>query len=565
MRSAGAFSSYRTGKLFLGLLVISGVAVANSSVPAAFTDITEAAGILWHHFSGESEDRFLIEASSGGVAFLDFDNDGLLDIYLVNGGETPKGKSRGAVLNALYRNLGNGRFEDVAGRAGISRIAHYGMGAAVADYNNDGLQDLFITGYPRCTLFRNKGDGTFAEVTEQAGLSNRPEWSASAAWLDYDRDGWLDLFVCNYAKLSFERPAPCDYAGRPSYCDQRSYEGSRSKLFRNRGDGTFADVSKAAGIHRHVGRAFGVVSVDANRDGWTDLFVASDATPNLLLVNKQNGTFEDLAFDADVAFNSEGMARSGMGVDSGDVNGDGLVDFVVTNFHDEHHGLYLSSPKLPYQEWTRASGLARFTQPYVGWGVGFLDYDNDGNLDLLIVNGHVTDTIELARKDIKYKEPPLLLRNQGQAVFENMKAGAGAAFARDYLARGMALGDFDNDGAMDAIFVCLNDHPVLLHNNCSPERSWIGLQLQGKSSNRDGIGAEAAIRVGPQKMTRWLTGGGSFLASHDKRLLFGLGTIPPSEALSVEIKWPSGRLQTVAGLKPNRYHKILEATGEVSH
>ncbi|MBM3800758.1 MAG: CRTAC1 family protein [Acidimicrobiia bacterium] len=554
----------RMRTLLWGLLPLLGIAGVAETPPFAFTDQTEAAGIQWRHFNGESADRFLIETSSGGVALFDFDNDGLLDIYLVNGGETPKGKSQTAVLNALYRNLGSGRFQDVAGRAGVHRISHYGMGVAVADFDNDGWQDLFVTGYPRCTLFRNKGDGTFVDLTREAGLLNQPEWSASAAWLDYDRDGWLDLFVCNYAQLSFDKPSPCDHAGKPAYCDQRSYEGSRSKLFKNRGDGTFADTSEFAGVHQYVGRAFGVVSVDVTRDGWPDLFVASDATPNLLLVNKQNGTFEDVAFEADVAFNSEGMARSGMGVDVGDVNGDGLTDFVVTNFHDEHHGLYLGTAKLPFQETTKVSGLARFSQPYVGWGVGFLDYDNDSNLDLLIVNGHVTDTIEFARKDIKYKEPPLLLRNRGEAVFENVKAEAGPAFARDYAARGMAFGDFDNDGGMDAIFVCLNGRAVLLHNNAGRERSWMGLELQGRASNRDAIGAKAAIRLGRQTLTRWLRGGGSFLASHDKRLLFGLGAAPASETLSAEIQWPSGKIQNVAGLTPNRYHKIVEPGGEAS-
>jgi enediyne biosynthesis protein E4 len=546
------------------LLVLDRLLIAVNSPPVVFTDTTQKAGIEWRHFNGESEDRFLIETSSGGVAFLDFDNDGLLDIYLVSGGETPKGKTPGGVFNALYRNLGQGRFEEVAVRAGVSRISSYGMGVAAADFNNDGFQDLFITGYPACTLFQNKGDGTFAEVTERARLDNRPEWSTSAAWLDYDRDGWLDLFVCNYAKFSFERPAPCEYGGKPVYCDQRSYAGSRSRLFRNRGDGTFADVSEPAGIHKLVGRAFGVVSVDVNDDGWADLFVANDATPNLLLMNKQDGTFEDRAVDGDVAFNSEGTARSGMGVDAGDANGDGIVDFVVTNFHDEQHALYLGDAKLRFREWTLESGLARFSHPYVGWGVGFLDHDNDGNQDLLIVNGHVTESIELARKDIKYKQPPLLLRNRGGAVFEDVRERAGPVFARPYAARGLALGDFDNDGAVDAIFVTLSDRPVLLQNNLGSQLSWIGLELRGDSSNRDAIGAKATILVGNRRITRWLRGGGSFLASHDKRLLFGLGTISPSEMVSVEIRWPNGGHQTVEGLKPKQFHKILEARASVT-
>lgn len=522
-----------------------------------FTDVTEPAGIAWKHFNGESPDRFLIETSCGGAAFLDFDGDGRLDIYLVNGGETPRGKSPTLVRNALYRNLGGGRFEEVADRAGVGRVRFYGMGAAAADYDNDGDQDLYVTGFPSSALFRNNGDGTFENATESAGVENPERWGASAAWIDHDRDGLLDLFVCNYAELSFADPITCDHKGIPAYCDQKSYTPSRSRLFRNRGDGAFEDVSKASGIDRHKSRAFGVVSIDADGDGWQDLLVAGDATPNLLLLNRQDGTFEEVGFEADMAFNSEGVARSGMGIDAGDFDGDGNPDFVVTNFHDEFHALYRNGGEFPFRELSRSSGLTRFTVPYVGWGVRFIDYDNDSDQDLFIVNGHVTRTIELARRDITYLQLPLLLDNDGRGKLKDLAERAGPVFRTGHAARGLATGDFDNDGDDDALLVRLNRRPLLLRNNRGQDSTWVGFRLEGTRSNRDAVGARVEVDWGGRKSVRWLTGGGSFLASHDKRLIFGLGEAGP-ERVEATIRWPSGLRQRVTGLKTNRYHVIVE-------
>ena len=524
-----------------------------------FTDVTGPAGIAWTHFNGESPDRFLIETSCGGAAFLDFDGDGLLDIYLVNGGETPRGKSPAPLRNALYRNLGGGRFEEVAERAGVGQVGFYGRGAAAADYDNDGDQDLYVTGFPSSTLFRNNGDGTFENATESAGVGNRERWGASAAWIDYDRDGLLDLFVCNYAGLSFAKPITCDHKGIPAYCDQKSYTPSRSRLFRNRGDGAFDDVSGATGIDRHKSRAFGVVSIDADGDGWQDLLVAGDATPNLLLLNKQDGTFQEVGFEADIAFNSEGVARSGMGIDAGDFDGDGNPDFVVTNFHDEFHALYRNGGKLPFRELSRSSGLARFTVPYVGWGVRFIDHDNDSHQDLIIVNGHVTRTIELARRDITYLQLPLLLGNDGQGKLKDLAEWAGPVFRTGHAARGLATGDFDDDGDSDALLVRLNRRPLLLRNNRGQDSTWIGFRLEGTRSNRDAIGARVEIDWGERKSVRWLTGGGSFLASHDKRLIFGLGGAGP-DRVEATIQWPSGLRQRLSGLRTNRYHSVVEET-----
>ena len=534
----------------------AGQAEAPGQTPV-FTDVTGPAGITWKHFNGESPDRFLIETSCGGAAFLDFDGDGLLDIYLVNGGETPRGMSPTPVLNALYRNLGEGRFEEMAERAGVGQVGFYGMGAAAADYDNDGDQDLYVTGYPSSALFRNNGDGTFENVSERAGVENPERWGASAAWIDYDRDGLLDLFVCNYAELSFANPITCDHKGIPAYCDQKSYVPSRSRLFRNRGGGAFDDVSMASGIDRHKSRAFGVVSIDADGDGWQDLLVAGDATPNLLLRNKQDGTFEEVGFEADMAFNSEGVARSGMGIDAGDFDGDGNPDFVVTNFHDEFHALYGNGGAFPFRELSRSSGLTRFTVPYVGWGVRFIDYDNDSDQDLVIVNGHVTRTIELARRDITYLQLPLLLDNDGRGKLRDLAERAGPVFRTGHAARGLAIGDYDNDGDSDALLVRLNRRPLLLRNNRGQDSTWIGFRLEGTRSNRDAVGARVEIDWRERKSVRWLTGGGSFLASHDKRLLFGLGEAGP-ERVEATIQWPNGQRQRLSGLKANRYHSIVE-------
>ena len=535
---------------------------AKESPPELFTDVSVQAGITWKHFNGQSQDRFLIEASCGGVAFLDFDSDGWLDIFFVNGGETPKGKSRSPVRNALYRNLGNGKFEDVAERAGVAEVPFYGMGAAGADYDNDGFQDLYVTGFPSSALFRNQGNGTFREVTQGAGLENAGEWGASAVWFDFDRDRHLDLFVCNYAELSFSHPRPCNFAGKPEYCSQRAYPPRRPRLYRNNGAGAFIDVSRSSGVARHLGRAFGVVSVDIDDDGWDDLFVAGDASPDLLLLNRRNGSFEDRGFDAEIAYSVNGEARAGMGVDAADLNGDGLPDFVVTNFHDEYHALYLSTPELLYREWTRPSGLAGFTRPFVGWGARFIDYDNDSDLDLVIVNGHVSETIELSRGDIRYRQLPLLLANVGDLKFRNMASQAGPVFQTRHSARGMATGDYDNDGDMDVVFVRLNERPVLLRNNTGQEGAWIGFELQGSLSNRDAIGSKLSLKSGDKRFTKWVTGGASFLASHDKRVVFGLGE-PVKEECSLEIRWPSGKVQRISGLGINRYHKIVES-GEVA-
>jgi len=540
---------------FRGVSGMPGPEVAS----AIFTDVTEASGITWKHFNGESPDAHLIETKNGGAAFLDFDQDGLLDIFLVNGGETPRGKSPTPIRNALYRNLGNGKFEETAGKAGIDQIPFYGIGVAVGDYDNDGHPDLLVTGYPECALFHNNRDGTFSEVAGKAGLKDSGRWSTAAAWVDYDRDGWLDLVICHYAQMSFTSAPRCEFSGAPAYCGPRSYgEGAQLALYRNNGNGTFANASTSSGVDKSIGRGLGVLAVDVDDDGWTDLFVARDGSPNLLLMNQRNGTFRDVAMEAEVAYDSNGTAKAGMGIDAADVNGDGRPDFVMTAFNREQHSLFINRGSFPFEDCTIASSLGFLTMSYVGWGTHFLDYDNDGTMDLLIVNGHVNKIVERMSSDVTYKELPLLLRNDGKGNFSNMQESAGPAFHKRYDARGLAVGDYDNDGDVDAAVVRLQDTPVLLRNNVGEKSSWVGFQLEGTKSNRDAIGAKLAVRLGDRKLVRWITGGASIFSSHDNRVVFGLGTNPGLFAVSVEIRWPNGVVQVVDGLSLKRYHKVVE-------
>ena len=527
---------------------------AGPALPPLFRDVTAAAGITWRHFNGLSPDRFLIESTAGGLAFFDFDNDGRADLLFVNGGETPRGRAATPPRHALYRNLGGGRFAGVSLKAGLGGTSFHGMGAAAADFDNDGFQDFYLTGFPAGALFHNNGNGTFTDVTGRAGVANRGEWGTSAAWFDFDNDGRLDLFIANYAEFSFDDRRSCEFEGRPVYCAQTAYPGRSSRLYHNNGDGTFGDVSEAAGLTGWPGRALGAVAIDYDGDGRQDLFVARDASPNLLLRNRGDGSFENMALQAEVAYSPEGVARAGMGVDAGDVDGDGTPDFVVTNFDHEYHALYLNPGRLPFREATIESRLAEYSRTYVGWGVLLLDFDNDGDLDLFIVNGHLHEMISRSNRAVSYREPPLLLSNDGRGRFARVDGGP--AFSATYLGRGMATGDFDNDGAPDVAFVSLNEAPVLLHNEAAAGRRWLGVQLQGAASNRDAIGARLRLTVGTHTLTRWIAGGGSFLASHDRRVVFGLGG--GGSAGQLEIRWPSGRIQRLGGLEPGLYHIIKE-------
>ncbi len=526
-------------KFALAILCFFALHAAAPKLP--FEDITTRAGILWKHDNAASENHFLVETTTGGLGFLDFDSDGWQDIFLVPG----KPGSRAA----LYRNLHNGHFEDVTEKAGIGPLPFFGMGVATADFDNDGYPDLYISGYPSGALFHNNGNGTFTNVTMQAGVANQGQWGASAAWFDFDRDGLLDLFIANYVDFSYADRKACQFAGKPAYCAQTEYRGSHSRLYRNRGNGAFEDVSTASGIAASPGRALGAVAIDADGDGWTDLFIARDASPNLLLINKQDGTFQDRALDLDVAYNPDGIARSGMGVDAADLNGDGLPDFAVTNFDHEYAALYLSHANAPYTDAANTSGLARATQPYVGWGVRFADFLNSGAPGLLIANGHLHPEIARSNTQLSYREPPLFLTGTGAAHF------TATTFPKPILGRALATADFDNDGRIDALIADLGATPILLRNTAPATNHWVGVELRGTHSDRDAVGSRVTLRSLKRTQFRWVVGGGSFLAANDRRLLFGLGT--DAAPVSLEVRWPDGKLQT-APVSLDHYNKIDE-------
>lgn len=550
------------------------LAAMAASVPAlalrrAAADMPQAAlfdpvpasrsGITWQHTSGRSADYFLPETTGGGCAFLDYDNDGWMDIYLVNSGACDFFSPRTPLRNALYRNNRDGTFTDVTEKAGVSG-GGYGMGAAVGDYNNDGFPDLFVTGYNRCILYHNNGDGTFTDVTERSGIKT-PGWASSAVWFDYDNDGRLDLFVCRFVEFSKGANKFCgnESTGDRYYCIPSVYPAARSWLFHNNGDGTFTDVSEASGIASGAGKAWGVVATDINNDGWMDLFVANDTTPNFLFVN-HGGKFKDQGLEAGVAYSADGRTRSGMGVDSADLDQDGWEDLCLTNVDQEMYSIYRNAHDGTFEDLSPTMGLANATREMSGWGIRFFDYDNDGNLDLFIVNGHPDDQIEKHSASVTYREPLLLFHNTGKQLV-NVSASAGPIFHVPLSGRGLALGDFDNDGAVDALIGINNGAPLLLRNQAAGGRHWVGIKLVGKKCNRDAIGARVTWKAGTLQRSRLKVGGGSYLASHDPRMVLGLGENTRIDHLEIRWPQPSGRLERFTDIPIDRYITLVEGEG----
>jgi enediyne biosynthesis protein E4 len=523
------------------------------SVPASKSRIS------WRHVNGRSPEYYLPETTGAGCAFLDYDNDGWMDIYLVNSGKCDFYDPQPALRNALYRNNRDGTFTDVTEAAGLSG-GGYGMGAAVGDYDGDGLPDLYVTQYGRSILYHNKGNGTFTDVTEKAGVA-APGWGSSAVWFDYDNDGRLDLFVCRFVDFDKSKNQFCgDKAtGQRYYCIPKVYPPARSWLFHNNGDGTFRDVSQESGIAKVLGKAWGVVATDINNDGWMDLFVANDTFPNFLFLNRK-GKFEDVGLEAGVAYSQDGRARSGMGVDSADFDQDGFQDLFVSNVDQEMYSIYRNNHDQTFDDLTGPMGIGRITRLMSGWGVKFFDYDNDGNTDLFVVNGHPDDKIEQHSSHVTYKEPLLLFHNTGKQ-FENVSASAGPAFSQNLAGRGLAIGDFDNDGAIDAVVTVNGGAPLLLKNTAATGNHWLGLRLIGRKANPDAIGARISWAAGELKRSRLKVGGGSYLSSHDPREVLGIGPRPKIDRL--EIKWPqpSGKVETFTDLPIDCYITIVEGAG----
>ena len=530
----------------------AGTAIRFESVPPA------SSGIQWSHVNGMSDARHLPETVGAGSAFLDFDGDGWMDIYLVNSGPSDFFEPDRDLSNALYRNNGDGTFSDVTESAGV-RGGRFGMGVAAADFDADGDTDLYLTAYGRNQLFRNLGDGSFEEVGEEAGVA-ASGWFTDAVWFDYDNDSHLDLFVSGFVSYSLDEAKYCgdNEAGRRHYCIPRSFRPTKCLLYRNNGDGTFADVSEDAGIAGVGSKSFGAVATDINRDGALDLFVANDTIQNFLFVNQGDGTFYEEGLLLGVAYSDAGTARSGMGVDAADYDGDGWQDLFVANIDQEMFSLYKN---LEGDDFVDASlEVRRETRLYSGWGLRFFDFDNDGDPDLILANGHPDDMIGLFKPQVSYRQELLLFENHG-ADFENVSDTAGSVFREEHAARGLAVGDYDNDGDGDVLVSNNGAAPLLLRNDTEQANQWVGLRLIATESNPEGVGAVVAWKAGGVERSRFRTSGGSYLSSHDRREILGLGSAASAEW--IEIRWPGGTVDRLEGVTPGAYHTVREGTGVV--
>ena len=539
---------------------LSRLAAALPDIAYPFEEVLpSASGIRWTHTAGKSPEKYLPETTGAGCAFLDYDNDGWMDIYLVNSGKCDFLNPDPSLRNALYRNNRDGTFTDVTEKAGVG-AGGYGQGVAVGDYDGDGFPDLYVTQYGKSILYHNNRDGTFTDVTEKAGVA-APGWSSSAVWFDYDNDGRLDLFVCRFVDFDQSKNRPCGAGGKPEYCIPRLYGPMSSWLFHNNGDGTFSDVSKSSGIAKFPGKAWGVVAADVNNDGRMDLFVANDTVANFLFVNRGDGRFDQIADQAGVAYSAEGKARSGMGVDAADFNEDGWTDLFVANIDGEMYSIYQNNHDETFDDMALPIGIAKATKMMSGWGLKFFDYDNDGNLDLFLANGNPDDLIESLHPGVTYREPLMLFHNTGKA-FQDVSEQSGPIFKKPLSARGMAVGDFDNDGALD-VLVSVNDAaPLLLRNKVGALNHWLGVTLVGKKSNPDGIGARITYQSGDLKRARVKVGGGSYLSSHDPRLVLGIGKRAKIDWVEVTWPQPGGTKERFTDLPIDRYITIVEGQGK---
>ena len=513
--------------------------------------------ITWVHNNAQSVDRQLPETVGAGCAFLDYDNDGWMDVYFVNSGSADFFTPTTPLKNALYRNNGDGTFTDVTDKAGVAG-GKFGMGVAAADFDADGFVDLYVTNYGPNILYRNNGNGTFTDVTAKAGVA-ASGWSTCATWFDFDNDGKLDLFVSGFVFYDKSQNPLCTDATlqRRYYCVPRLFKPTPSRLFRNTGNGTFQDVSVESGIAAHPGKSFGVVATDVNNDGLMDLFVANDTMPNFLFVNKGKGKFEEIGLAAGVAYGESGRPRSGMGVDAADYDGDGWQDLFVANIDHEFFSLYHNDKDLVFTD--QPGEIAPSTHLLSGWGLKFFDYDNDGDPDLFLVNGHPDDMIESRIPRVKHKEPLLVFENTGRN-FKDVSVTSGAVFGKLFSGRGMAVGDFDNDGDADVLASNNGEPPLLLRNQGGNKNNWVGLNLVATKSNSAAVGAIITWQVGSVKRTRLRTGGGSYLSSHDPREILGVGAATKID--SIEIRWPSGATDRLTKVPLNKYIKVVEGAGQ---
>ena len=525
-----------------------------------FTDVTSQAGIRFKHNSGAFGKKYLPETIGSGGAFFDYDNDGWQDILLVNSMDWPENKKRKS-FPALYRNNKDGTFTDVTQQAGLG-VEMYGVGVAIADYDNDGNEDVYITCVGPNRLFRNLGGGKFADVTGRTGVGD-PGFSTAAAWFDYDNDGKLDLFVGNYVEWSVQTDQHCSLDGKnKSYCTPQTYKGQSPTLYRNRGNGTFENVTARAGLNDATNKTLGVALLDYDDDGWLDLFVANDTEPNKLYRNNHNGTFTDNAVIAGVAFSEAGTARAGMGVDAADYDGSGKQSVVIGNFTNESIALYHNDGSGLFTDEAPASGIGKMSAQSLTFACFFFDFDLDGMLDIFAANGHVSDDISVVQPTVKYAQPPHLFRNRGKKKFEEVTAKLGRALNRAIVGRGAAYGDIDNDGDLDLLVTTNNGPARLLRNDNANQNDLLRVKTVGTKSNRDGIGAKVVVKTSKGKTVYGMVRTGSSYCSQSEMLLtFGLGKPEEGTTVNLEITWPGNQKETIANIKVNQFVVVQEGKG----
>ena len=544
-----------TGALSIATMALPQVQPATSP---QFSNIADGAGINFKHENGATPEKYLPETMGGGALFLDYNNDGWLDVFLVNGGSFKDSARAARARHRLYRGLGNGSYTDVTSSSGIERFG-YGMGGCAADYDNDGRVDLYITGFPENRLYHNASDGIFSDVTKPAGVS-AGAWSTSCAFGDIDNDGYLDLYVTRYVDFSVENNKFCDAAEiRRAYCHPSVYKPLPDLLYRNNRDGTFTDVSRESGIGLLDGNGLGVIFGDYDRDGWIDIFVANDSTPNFLFHNKGKGLFEEVGLRAGVAIGLGGTPSAGMGTDMGDVNGDGLLDIFVTNLAQQTHNLYRNLGTGLFQDITFPSAVGRITLPFVGFGAAFLDYDNDTDLDIAIANGDVIDNAGVLQDRRSYEQLKLLLQNDGSGKFTSVGPVSGPAFALKKASRALAVGDIDNDGDIDILVANVGQTADLLRNDGGNRSNSLRVRTVGTRSNRDGVGARLKLWLGQTSLTRDVRAGSSYLGQNDLRVHFGMGSA--SRADRLEITWPSGIVDVLHDIDANQIITVEEGSG----
>lgn len=535
-----------------------GIAQSPRSPGFQLVDVTAAAGLTFRHNNGAYGRKLLPETLGSGCAFLDYDADGWQDILLVNGMDWPGHKRQRSTLR-LFRNNRDGTFADVTRAAGLD-VEMYGMGVAVGDFNNDGFPDVLVTCVGQNRLFRNTGKGAFIDVTRASGLGGREAFSTSAMWIDIDRDGLLDLFVCNYVRWSVEHDVFCSLDGKQkSYCTPEAYRGETCWLFRNRGNGTFEDVTATCGIFDSSSKSLGVALIDHDQDGWPDLFVANDTQPNKLYRNLRNGTFRDVGLDAGVALSEDGRARAGMGIDVADFDNSGRAGAAITNFEGEMIGLYRAAASGRYEDVATRAGVGVPSRNRLGFGCIFADLDLDGWLDLIVANGHIDDTVRNIEGHVGHAQPPQLFLNQRNGTFQEMAAAAGAAFAQPKVGRGLAYGDFDRDGDVDLLLTTNNGPAVLLRNDVTDGNRSIRFRLVGTTSNRDAIGASVRIFQGGTSQSRMVKSGSSYLSQSELPVTFGVGR--RDQVDRVVITWPNGATQEFKNVATGRTYECVEGKG----